>query len=553
MNKVRLLLQKIIRHIHRFNLYVRCNKKKSSIYLTAFIALVTLIVPASRYAILGAIFHRPVRIVIKDSTTGEIVQSAELTLGNQTTNSSDTGTAEFKNVRTGDHTVYISKPFYTPLKARIRVGLFGNGKQQTYLLTASGRLVKAHVKNRLNGLPIEGVSVQATSGGSAKTNKDGIATLVLPYDISESEGFINGPTIVSSPIHLRSSQDSLTNIFLATPIGNVYFLSGASGTIDLVKTNLDGTNRQVVLAGTGFESRQTTKIFTSLDSEYVMLMARRDSGNDALYLIETATNKVTRASGEVDDILPLGWVKNLFIYRTDATSAPIWQQDRSRIFSYNTSTKTTTVLDKTRSEGESYLDFAAESIGDIYLTHDSLVYVKSWSSSYYYGSRLADKRITVNTIDVIKDTAPKVRYEWQAGYNAFIRGKQSGPKLFYYFVQLDGVKNSYWQFDGESVKQTSSTGPETFSYVSYPDYIYSPNGLYVVWSEQRDGKNTLLIGDQNAKNEKILATATDMTPIGWASDDYILLSRNGYELFIAGRDGISAGNPAVKISDYHKP
>jgi len=70
------------------------------------------------------------------------------------------------------------------------------------------------------------------------------------------------------------------NQFKLAPVGKVFFLSNAGGKIDVVSTNLDGTDRKVVLAGTGKEDRNNTVLLASSDWKYLALLSLRDGGNN---------------------------------------------------------------------------------------------------------------------------------------------------------------------------------------------------------------------------------------------------------------------------------
>jgi hypothetical protein len=67
----------------------------------------------------------------------------------------------------------------------------------------------------------------------------------------------------------------------------------------------------------------------------------------------------------------------------------------------------------------------------------------------------------------------------------------------------------------------------------------------------KDGKNTLFIGDNDGKNQKQIASLSDYTPYGWYGDNdqYVLLTKNGSELYIATPDTIN--NPQ-KVTDYYR-
>ena len=83
--------------------------------------------------------------------------------------------------------------------------------------------------------------------------------------------------------------------------------------------------------------------------------------------------------------------------------------------------------------------------------------------------------------------------------------------------------------------------------------MQSPSGNVTFWSETRDGKNTLFVGDGQGANQKEIAKLSDYQTYGWYTEDYLLVSKDGSELYILGKDGIKKDSEALKIMDYHKP
>jgi hypothetical protein len=67
---------------------------------------------------------------------------------------------------------------------------------------------------------------------------------------------------------------------------------------------------------------------------------------------------------------------------------------------------------------------------------------------------------------------------------------------------------------------------------SYPTFLISPTGDNTFWYEARDGKNSLFVGDSRGDKGNEVATLSEYTPYGWYSDGYILVSKNGSELYI---------------------
>src|SRR5205085_4643278 len=115
----------------------------------------------------------------------------------------------------------------------------------------------------------------------------------------------------------------------------VYFLSKASGKIDIIKTNLDGTDRKTVLAGTGKEDQRNTVLLASKDWKYLALQSRRDSKLAKLYLIDTSTDKLsTIDEGDADFVLA-GWKNHYFIYEVDRNGKNVWETNQQALKSFN--------------------------------------------------------------------------------------------------------------------------------------------------------------------------------------------------------------------------
>ena len=79
--------------------------------------------------------------------------------------------------------------------------------------------------------------------------------------------------------------------------------------------------------------------------------------------------------------------------------------------------------------------------------------------------------------------------------------------------------------------------------------MQSPSGDQTFWSVPADGKNTLNVGDKDGNNANKIAALSDYNPYGWYTDDYLLVSKNGSELYIMPASG---GTPLL-ISNYYKP
>jgi hypothetical protein len=64
----------------------------------------------------------------------------------------------------------------------------------------------------------------------------------------------------------------------------------------------------------------------------------------------------------------------------------------------------------------------------------------------------------------------------------------------------------------------------------------------------------LFVGDKNGENGTAIASLSDYSTYGWFSDDYLLLSKGGSELYIVPANRpISSSNQPIKITNYFKP
>src|SRR5262249_9184748 len=135
---------------------------------------------------------------------------------------------------------------------------------------------------------------------------------------------------------LVTSQAISDNSFAVTPAGKLYFLSNLSGKIDVVKTDLDGTNRQTVLAGTGYENQYSTVLLASRDWKYLALyVQRKATGNPEIDLIDTSTDTMSNIDEGNASFALVGWAGDRFVYRVNRYGVPAWQSGQQALKSFN--------------------------------------------------------------------------------------------------------------------------------------------------------------------------------------------------------------------------
>jgi hypothetical protein len=511
--------------------------------------------PFTRYNLAGLVIKKDFSIRLLDDTTKTPVSGVTVTIGGKSAESDGTGKVTVHGVKVGSRNFIITKKYYASGEANLLVPILKQKQVPEIEMTATGRQVKVTVHNLINKNLLSDVDIDV-AGISAKTDKNGSATIVLPAGISEQKASLSLKGFNDSKATVKVSNDKIQeNDFNLTPAGKVYFLSKLSGKIDVVKTNLDGTDRQTVLAGTGREDDNGTVLLASRDWKYLALLSRRAGDNDSLYLIDTSDDSLSTIDQGDADFTLAGWAGDSFVYTVTRNSVQQWQANREILKSYNAQTKRITPLDQTNASGTSPSDFLSESFGNVYAYDSQLYYTKGWNQSFAYSnpSEIQSKSATFNSIKADGTSKRTIRsFTLQTGPNTplFVGLDvrfENPEKIELSFY--DGSQTQFYVYANGQVKSDSSITADSFYAASYPTYLESPSADQTFWGESRDGKNTLFLGDEDGQDGKQIATLSDYSTYGWYTDNYLLVSKNSSELYAMSKDGKNV----IKIADYHKP
>ncbi len=541
--------------VERFKTWYSGHKKLSIPATIVVLILILAALPATRYAIAGTVVKKDLTVKIVDDTSGTPVSGAQVSLGRISADTDAAGEATLKRIGVGRHTVIVTKKYYKDKSLVVTVPILKQKTVPAIAVTATGRPVKVTVTDAINKAPLGDVQISA-AGTTAKTDGSGSATLVLPAGQTEQSATLSLKGYNDADSTIKVSADKvLNNQFSLTPAGKVYFLSKLSGKIDVVKTNLDGTDRQTVLAGTGSEDDRNTVLLASRDWKYLALLSRRAGSNPTLYLIDTADDSSTVIdSGSVDFTLT-GWAGDDFIYTVTRSDIQLWQPGRQLIKSFNAVDKKITVLDQTTASGTSSFDYLSQLVGDVYAYDDQVFYVMNWTASFGGSAPtdLVNKQSTFNSVKPDGSAKKAIRsFALAAGTQALditLDTRVKAPDSIELHFS-DGTKDNFYTYTGGQVKNDDATTVDNFYTASYPTYLLSPSGSKTFWSEPRDGKNTLFIGDGEGQSGQQIATLSDYDTYGWYTDNYLLVSKNSSELYAMDKDGKQM---PLKISDYHKP
>jgi hypothetical protein len=533
----------------RFKAFLR-HKPLVVIAIIVLLLAVVALIPRTRYLIIGAFWKQNYAVTVLDSQTRQPVTKAIVSLGGQSVTTDNHGDATIR-AQVGYRTIEVSKKYYAGTTETILVPIFVKGRV-AYTLKATGRQVPITVFNTITNKPVENALIK-TSDAEAYTAGNGQATLVLsPNDSSVAA------TISADGYNLETSNVMVTtqtvsqNSYRLTPTGKIYFLSDLSGKIDVVKTNLDGTDRQTVLAGTGFEDTDGTVLLASRDWKYLMLDSIRTAGGSPeLSLIETTNNdKVVSVDQSNSQFQLVGWENDYFVYSASQNSYPIWQPGGSSIESYNANSGKSITLDSTNATGTSAADAQFQTFvpSNVVEFNNQIIYAKTWYEGIGY-LNVPGQQNTLNSI-APDGTGKKIITSLDAG-NSYFGGLEtrSPATLTVQVENNNSTQTSYYDYglDGSFNLDTSPQAASQYQQV-YPTYLLSPVGDETFWSTPEDGKNGLYVGDQNGANAKQIETLSSFAAYGWYTDNYLLVSENGSELYVMPASG---GTP-LKITDYHK-
>ena len=234
----------------RFYKWVLKHAKLSIPLFILFIILVLGLIPWTRYKLTGLVIEQKYTVAISDSQTGLPVSRADIQLDGITIYTNNQGKATIK-AHVGSHLIAVSKQYYRGFSQEVTVPILKPKHIYSVSLQATGRQVPLTVVDQVDGTPLNNALVKVDKT-AAQTNAKGTVTIVLPADKKELSATISANGYNSQTATIEITTNSVPqNTFHLTPGGKLFFLSNATGTIDVNSVNLDGSNLQTVLTGTG--------------------------------------------------------------------------------------------------------------------------------------------------------------------------------------------------------------------------------------------------------------------------------------------------------------
>jgi len=533
--------------------------KKISLPATVGLCLVLFFaIPVTRYSALGLFVKQDFPVVVVDSQTGKPVSSAQVVLRGVSAKTDAEGKASL-NVPVGSAELSVTKAHYKATSQAVVVPVGKPASSLSVELEATGRPIPVTVLNSITGQPVAGASL-SSGDSTAETDDKGQAILVVPVGTTEIKGKVTADGYNTAEVTIKSTTDEdKANTFTITPSGKIYFLSNQSGKIDVVKANLDGTGRETVLAGTGKEDKTNTVLLATREWRYLALLSKRDGGEySKLFLIDTSDGTLKNIDEGEATFSLIGWEGNRFLYRVDRQNVKYWQTERQAIKSFDAETKKLSTLDETTAEGTGENDYIYEQYTYSNIFDGKLIFIKDWQyNGYSARQKMNGKSTTVTSVSPDgKDEKTVKSFPLSADIYRYVNVLLGGYEKLYirhYEYQNGSTNNTYFVYQDGKVESLSNFSEDEFNNLTVTTYLQSPSQKQSFWYENRDGKRAFFVGDPDADLPQVMTLDTDYQAYGWLTDDYVLLSKKGSELYIAPASGVTSSDELFKITDYYKP
>jgi hypothetical protein len=323
------------------------KKRKVLAVVAAVIALLAILVviPITRYFILGWVVKKDVTVTILDSTTKRPVSDATVTLDGKKATSDKNGKAVLSAVPVSSSKLVLTKQYYKTDSQNYTVPVFSSPKKLTLSLMATGRQVTIELINTITNDPIQGAKISA-SGTNTVTDKEGVGVIILPANKTTQTAEISASGYNTATETINVNSAAVSNDYTLTPSGTIYYLSNITGTTNVMKSNLDGTGSSIVVPGTGYENNQSVLLATE-DWQYMALQAIRQSdGVSRLYMIDSKTNTLKLIDQAGANYQLIGWSGHNFMYEVTMSVPNQWTNGQYIIKSYDADSGTTTVIDQ---------------------------------------------------------------------------------------------------------------------------------------------------------------------------------------------------------------
>jgi hypothetical protein len=483
--------------------------------------LVAGILPASRYFALNAAGVRVrASLMALDSTTKLPLKNVAVTVSGQTVKTNQDGVARLHDLRLGTQTVTIHQLGFAKVTRTVTLGL-GSNPLEDVELKAVGAQYTFKAVDYLTGKPVGSAEAASGDANAQADDKGRIVLTVGKTDAPKIEVTLKAAGYRDEKISIDPNTTQPTSMTMVIKRKEV-FISKQSGKYDLYKIDIDGKNKQILLAATGNERDQIAVIPHATDNMVALVSSREDKRNQDGYLLDTLTlididdgTKLTLDSSERIQIVD--WIKNRLVYVKIKAGTSAGNAERYQLFSYDY-----TNTSRLQLASANYFTDIVSAKGVVYYTA---------SNNYDGGKSLFGK---INPDSTGKQTLLTTEL-WnilRSGYDD---------------LSVAGTQGWYSYRLGEDSVRKLTQSPANTNETRF--YLDAPDGKHALWTDARDGKGVLLLYDAATKKDRVLASQSGLSyPLRWLDNRtvvYHIVTSQESAAYVLSLDG---GGPK-KISD----
>jgi hypothetical protein len=473
---------------------------------SSLVAIVVLIgvagtIPTSRYAVLNTVGVRSsTSLTILDNTTDLPLKNVNVVVGNVTGKTNVDGVVRLQGLKLGTQEIIVTHLGFATLHKTVVLGL-GSNPLGEFNLTAVGVQFKFVVTDYLSGKPV--ASAEA-SAGDANAQADDKGQIILTVGganpAPQFSVLLNAAGYRQEKVSVDAANKNPTNVIMVTTKKEV-FVSKQSGKYDVYRIDVDGKNKQVLMAGTGLERPQISLVSHPTDNLVALVSSRDNKHNQDGYLLDTLTvinvdNGSTLQLDQSEQIKIVDWIQDKLIYVKVKAGTSAGNAERYQLMSYDySSTKRVQLA-------------SANNFADIVSAKGALYYA---TANYYQPGQSQFVKINPD------NTGRQVLLNAQAW--SILRSSYGDLSLAGDYT--GSTQNWYSYHLGDAAAKKLSSAPADTNTDRL--YLESPDGKRALWTEPRDGKGTLLMYDDTTKRDAVLAAQSGITyPFRWLDNRTVI-------------------------------
>ncbi len=449
--------------------------------------LIALLAPTRNFVLNMAGVTGKISIKVVDSETKLPIKNAVLAHGTQVYKTDKDGNALLSNLRLGKSTIEVKKTAFATTVKNVDIPFSGAATEQI-AITPNGKKIKLKLVDYVGDKTISGAEVTAKDF-AAYSDRNGIVSLAVDANAGAPiEVTVQAVGYREEVVTLQSISTDEVRLELVT-LQKHYFVSNNSGRYDITSIDVDGKNRQTVLAGTGAE-KEDTHIVQQQSGQQLALITSRSGlvQSTGVYIYNVSKSQLKLLNG-ADRARIIGWVNDWLVYSYIDPSKPKNSPEKEQIIAYNSKNEAKNLL------------ASANYFNDIALLGSSILYAPSSSQLGAAKAKLYEVEPSKKSTKTIID-----QEVWKISWKDQNTIVASGGK--------DHFEYKY---------KTGGTAKSATANSRISNLTLSPNLQQAVYIDDSSGSKKLMLAGNGIQNKSVLVDSTALSlPVRWLSGGHIV-------------------------------